>query len=77
MWEYDDWDLDATFPSWAVRRPAPWKYAGIHQEDPWFDAFFGTSFKERCDEALISDHGETRELDFYPEGAVEWVRELD
>lgn len=58
------------FPEWAKSRLG-WNYAGWIQRDSPYD-----SFDELCKHAIKTDHGEIRELDFYPEGAVAWCKEL-
>lgn len=58
------------FPGWATPRGLDWTYTG------WFPKDEGPpGYKELIRRSLPSDHGETREVDEYPEGATCWFRE--
>ena len=57
-------------PEWIVPRDENWRYVGWIGRNP-----FRVTFEELCERAVKSDHGEVRELDFYQEGAVTWVKE--
>lgn len=63
------------FPLQAIPREKPWIFVGWikHHHGPKFD--FELSFEDMCAKAQQSDHGETREIDSYPEGAVCWYKE--
>ena len=55
------------FPHFAKPRSAPWIYAG------WVAK--GDDYKGLLESTVISDHGETREVDEYPKGAVTWYKD--
>jgi hypothetical protein len=57
-------------PSWVKIRPPEWKYVG------WIDReSMISTFEQLVERARQSDHGETREVDIYQEGAACWVFE--
>jgi len=59
---------DAYFPDFAKRRSAPWIYTG------WIAK--GDDYGELLERAMkVNDHGETRKVDVYPEGAVTWMKD--
>jgi hypothetical protein len=60
------------FPAFARWRLSPWLYVGWGPNPP---AVESGSYADVKRKALISDHGERRELDEYPEGFACWMLE--
>ena len=54
---------------------SPWRYVGWISNPSSASNIHGKSFEQHCANATRSDHGETRELDMYPWGAVAWMKE--
>ncbi len=69
MWTKRDGKKQTPLPEWAVARHG-WRYVGWISRKTVY-----ATFEEFCERAVVSDHGETREIDLYPEGATVWVRE--
>ncbi len=69
--------VEIRFPSWATRREGPWIYAGWISIDCEDSTLGIPSYKEMVAKQLRSDHGEIREVDEYPQGAVYWYREQE
>ncbi len=63
---------------WARDRGEPWIYVGWIKNPPYAGSDGKLSFNDYLEEAKKqrSDHGEIRELDVYPQGAVCWVKEV-
>jgi hypothetical protein len=60
------------FPLQAQSRGEPWQFVG------WIKKMVPgrpESFEKLCQRAGQSDHGETREVEIFPEGAVVWYKE--
>ena len=54
-------------PNFAKRRPTPWIFSGWIKKDELYEELLERVMK-------TDDHGETREVDIYPEGAVTWYK---
>ena len=58
-------------PNWIKPRLLPWEFAGWIPCKP----VLGLNFNELIRDSLRSNHGETREVDYYSEGAALWWKE--
>jgi len=64
--------LDLPF---GVPRKSPWRFVGVIARESEAYGRLGITFEELLESAKKIDHGEIREQDVYPEGAICWMKE--